>query len=200
MIIAVIDATCAVRKRKPEKKFRLVLEPEFFSGFLFATSQVAFITAMIIFLIIKECTITFTVVNSTSTINMAALNSRSTCYITWPNYHTWHLPIEINRTAQETNNESAEQPFMLIFVQNLKIYIYIYIYINQACQEAWQLGHSWWLVSSFQETRKGRKLWDCPRLLLVTRRFHCCAFRSYCRWWRTFFFTLQWWASFRFFH
>ena len=41
MIIAVIYATNAAAKRKPEKAF-------FFSGFLFATAKVAYITAMII--------------------------------------------------------------------------------------------------------------------------------------------------------
>ena len=41
MIIAVIYATFAVAKRKPEKK-------KAFSGFLFAAALVAYITAMII--------------------------------------------------------------------------------------------------------------------------------------------------------
>ena len=65
-IIAVVYATFAVVKRKPEKKNRFVrdsnplpLRPvqrwysaEFFSGFLFATAKVAYITAMIFLQII----------------------------------------------------------------------------------------------------------------------------------------------------
>ena len=64
MIIAVLHATFAVAKRKPEKKkkinwwsaaqasqrsrVRASYKPEFFSGFLFANAEVAFTTAMII--------------------------------------------------------------------------------------------------------------------------------------------------------
>ena len=49
IIIAVMDATGEVAKRKPGKKLRLQYKPEFFSGFLFLSAQVASIAAMIIF-------------------------------------------------------------------------------------------------------------------------------------------------------
>ena len=67
MIMAVIYATFAVAKREPEKnqvgtgfepltsapvsktsRVRILYKPEFFSGFLFATAKVTYITAMII--------------------------------------------------------------------------------------------------------------------------------------------------------
>ena len=55
-IIAVINTTCVVVKRKPEKKnrpvsrVRIPYRPDFFKLFYFTTAQVVFITAMIFFL------------------------------------------------------------------------------------------------------------------------------------------------------